>query len=43
MKNTFKTLRLALYRINFHANTPATRGFDIALIFLILASVLALR
>lgn len=42
MNNSLKTFRLTLYRIIFHANTPASRGFDIALIFLILLSVLTI-
>lgn len=42
MKESLKSLRLTLYQIIFQANTPAGKGFDIALIIFILASVLVI-
>lgn len=39
MPNRLETLRHSLYQIIYQSNTPAGRGFDIALIVCILASV----
>lgn len=40
MRSRLETLRHTLYQIIYQSHTPAGRGFDIALIILILASVL---
>lgn len=40
MRSRLETLRHSLYQIIYQSHTPAGRGFDIGLIFLILASVL---
>ena len=42
MRNRIETLRHTLYGVIYQANTPAGRGFDIALIICILASVLTI-
>ena len=39
MRNSVESLRHSLYQIIYQSNTPAGRGFDIALILCILASV----
>ncbi|MGR9014424.1 MAG: ion transporter, partial [Gammaproteobacteria bacterium] len=42
MRTRIEALRHTLYRIIYQANTPAGKGFDIALMILILASVLTI-
>jgi len=42
MRNRIETWRHTLYAVIYQANTPAGRGFDIALIICILASVLTI-
>ena len=42
MKSRIETLRHNLYQIIYQAHTPAGKGFDIALIIMILASVLTI-
>lgn len=42
MKTRIETLRHTLYQVIYQSHTPSGRGFDIALIILILASVLTI-